>query len=537
MTTPFFLTLQDLAFRLPDGSTLFSDLNEQFDRRPTGLVGRNGVGKSVLARLIAGELAASGGRCLRVGTLRYVAQQISLQAGATIADLAAVKTIIDALQRIESGSTDAADFDTLAERWQIRDLLQQALADIGLDHLHADTPATELSGGEAMRVALAGAFLSRADLLILDEPSNHLDRRYREWLFDQIRRWQGGLLVVSHDRRLLELMSRTVELSASGLRSYGGGYSLYAQARAAERALAQTHLDQRKAERRREERELTARRERHERHQSRAAKNAAQANQAPILLGLQKSRSEVSAGKLHARELVKREALAERVRDAAQLVDGDSVPVLFAPAERYLPQRVAELRQVLLPHPGNAQAPLTLSLAATSRVGLVGPNGSGKSTLLKLLAGQLAASGGQCEVYVETAYLDQELSVLDGERSVLAQLLAANRCIDEGTLRGRLALLGMDATRVRLPTAQLSGGERLKAALARVLYAERPPQLLLLDEPDNHLDLEAITALESMLRQYCGALVVVSHDDTFLANIALTDRLAADPQGWQMMPF
>ncbi len=531
---PVSLTLQDLTFRLPDGSALFSQLNEQFDRRPTGLVGRNGIGKSVLARILAGQLAPSGGRCLRTGTTYYLAQQISQKPDETVADLAGIRQTLDALQRIEAGSTAAADFDILGERWQIRETLRQALSACDLDDLHAETPAMQLSGGEAMRVALVGAFLSSADMLILDEPSNHLDRAHRRWLFEQLQQWRGSLIVVSHDRQLLEIMDRIVELSALGLRSYGGGYSFYAQTKAAERAQQQALLDRRQYELKRGERELSLQRERQERRQARGAKQAAQANQAPILLGLQKSRSQVSAGKLRARGAVARETLVQGVRVAAQQLENDASPVLFAPEDQPAPRRVADVRQLLLPHVGDRLPPLNLRLLSTSRLAVVGANGSGKSTLLKVLAGQMKSAAGDCEAFVETAYLDQHLSLLDAQQSILVQLLAVNRSGEESSLRSRLALLGLDAGRVQLPTAELSGGERIKAALARVLYAERPAQLLLLDEPDNHLDLSAVTALEDMLRQYRGTLVVVSHDEAFLDRLDLKEQLAITPQGWRL---
>jgi len=327
MTNLVSLTLQGVSCQLPDGRVLFSQLHEQFDRRPTGLVGRNGVGKSVLARILAGERAPTAGRCVRVGTAHYLAQQVSLKPGQTVAGLVGVQGIIDALHRIKGGSTRPEDFDAVRERWDIHQQLHQELAASRLDDLQADTPATRLSGGEAMRVALIGAFLSGADLLILDEPTHHLDRDHRRALLDQLQRWTGGLIVVSHDRGLLETMSRIVELSSLGLKSYGGGYSFYAQAKAQEREHALQQLELRKNERRREERALSEQRERLERRQARGAKQAAEANQAPILLGRQKDRSEASGGKLRAKQEAARDALSLRVREAAQQVGRFGIPL------------------------------------------------------------------------------------------------------------------------------------------------------------------------------------------------------------------
>lgn len=535
MTNSVSLTLQGVSWQLPDGSLVFSQLDEQFDHRHTGLVGRNGAGKSVLARILAGELLPTAGRCVRIGSVRYLSQQITPLPGQTVVDLAGLRAVVDALARIERGSTRQEDFDTVAERWDVHQQLRHALADAGLDHLQPDTPATRLSGGEAMRVALAGVLASGADMLILDEPSNHLDHAHRRELSERLRRWPGGLIVVSHDRMLLDTMQRIVELSDLGLHSYGGGYPFYAETKAHERALAVQKLEQRKAERRRETRALTQQRERLAQRQARGAKQAAQANQAPILLGLQKQRSEHSAGKLRAEQEATRAALSQRVRDAAEQLGDDAPVVLFPPGEMpAMPQRVAALRDVVLPHVRGRARRVELLLSGAQRIGVVGANGSGKSTLLKILAGRIAPLSGDRAVSVETAYLDQQLSMLDPVRSTLAQLCKANPAAGESSLRTRLALLGLSAERVMLPTRLLSGGERLKAALSLVLYADPPARLLLLDEPDNHLDLAAVQALETMLKQYRGALMVVSHDMAFLANIALTHRLTVIDGGWAL---
>ncbi|WP_132444890.1 ATP-binding cassette domain-containing protein [Pseudomonas aeruginosa] len=437
MTNTSTLTLDGVSFQLPDGSLLFSDLDETFDTRHTGLVGRNGVGKSLLARLLAGHLQPSSGSVRRQGRVRYLAQQLDPAEYPTVADLAGVRPWLEALARIEAGSLDDADYECLGERWDIRQRLADALAAEGLGHLRADTPSERLSGGECMRVALLGAFLDDADFLILDEPSNPLDGPARALLRARLAAWDGGLLLVSHDRELLEGMQRIVELSTLGLRSYGGGYSFYAQSRE-------------------EDAELAAQR------------------------------------------------------------------------------RIVELKGAVLPHLRGPLREIDLLLSGPRRLALVGPNGSGKSTLLRLLAGQRAPLAGTCAVTVGAAYLDQRLSVLDHGRGVLEQLLEVNRSRGESWLRTRLAQLGLPAERLAQPCATLSGGERLKAALALVLYADRPAQLLLLDEPDNHLDLAARQALESMLGQYRGALLVVSHDPVFLRHLALDGELRATAAGWRL---
>ncbi|SAJ32703.1 ABC transporter ATP-binding protein [Enterobacter cloacae] len=535
MTNTSTLTLDGVSFQLPDGSLLFSDLDETFDTRHTGLVGRNGVGKSLLARLLAGHLQPSSGSVRRQGRVRYLAQQLDPADYPTVADLAGVRPWLEALARIEAGSLDDADYECLGERWDIRQRLADALAAEGLGHLRADTPSERLSGGECMRVALLGAFLDDADFLILDEPSNPLDGPARALLRARLAAWDGGLLLVSHDRELLEGMQRIVELSTLGLRSYGGGYSFYAQLREEAREAAERRLDRHRLERKRQTLAMREQQQRQERRQASGRREGKTANQAKILLGGFRERSEVSAGKLRNAHQAERERLDREVREAAREVEEASPLLLDSPdAELAAQRRIVELKGVVLPHLRGPLREIDLLLSGPRRLALVGPNGSGKSTLLRLLAGQRAPLAGTCAVTVGAAYLDQRLSVLDHGRGVLEQLLEVNRSRGESWLRTRLAQLGLPAERLAQPCATLSGGERLKAALALVLYADRPAQLLLLDEPDNHLDLAARQALESMLGQYRGALLVVSHDPVFLRHLALDGELRATAAGWRL---
>ncbi|MBZ2188583.1 ATP-binding cassette domain-containing protein [Alcanivorax sp. JB21] len=538
--TNTYLTLKGVSHVLPDGTALFSDLHEQFDMRPTGLVGRNGAGKTVLARILAGLLPPTTGQCLCSGSVHYLAQQVAYDDGATVAGLAGVKHTLDALARIDAGSTAAADFDAVDGRWDMHQRLHQALERNDLGHLEAGTPARTLSGGEAMRVALTGALLSGADFLILDEPSNHLDRPNRQALIEQLQRWPHGLIVVSHDRQLLHAMERIVALSSQGLRSYGGNYTFYARARAHERQSALEQLSQRKLERQREEQALRKQDERQARRQARGHRHGKKANQAKVLLDRQKERSESSAGALRQKQAARRAQQDQRVQAAAEHVEqAPGITLHDIPARHNAmdKRRTVDLDRVTLPFVPGATRHITLALSGRQRIGVVGPNGCGKSTLLRVLAGRISPLSGTCKVTAERAGLDQRLGNLDPEKTVLEQLQLARRTATEGDLRMRLAQLGLDAQKIATPSGLLSGGERLKGALACILYADSPPQLLLLDEPNNHLDLPSVEALEAMLQRYPGTLVVVSHDDRFLDNLALTDRLLATPQGWHLEPL
>lgn len=523
MTNTSILTLDSVSLALPDGRLLFTDLNETFDQRRTGLVGRNGVGKSLLGQMLAGQREPSSGHCRRLGLVHLLNQQV-IERSATLADLAQVGSVIAALERIEHGSINPQDFDTVGERWDIREQLQLHLQRNGLGQLDWRQPASSLSGGQAMRVALIGAWLSGADYLILDEPSNHLDSDARAQLLGMIEAWDRGLLVISHDRSLLAHMARIVELSSLGLQAYGGNYNFYAAQKASQAALAEQQLARLKQEQQRQARELLRQRESLERHQARAGRQAKNANQAKILVDRQQERSQATAGKQRRDHRDARQALLGKVHDAAREVEQDSAITLHAPTpQRHAGREVLALQALRLPR--GTRKPVDLRVCLGQRVGLVGANGSGKSTLLRLLNGELPASPDNVRLTGETALLDQHCSTLCGHSSVLDHLGRANPAMAQGELRSRLAQLGLDAARIELPSSLLSGGERMKAALAAVLYRERPLDLLLLDEPGNHLDLPSLAALERMLGQFGGALMVASHDAVLLQNLALDEYL------------
>ncbi|WP_295576678.1 ATP-binding cassette domain-containing protein [uncultured Stenotrophomonas sp.] len=529
--TPHSLTLDRVSYRLADGRPLFSDLSFSFEPLATGLVGANGAGKSVLARLLAGRLSPDSGQVRGSGRV-FLLPTPGYPPPGTVAELAGVGDVLDALKRIEAGSVDEADFACVGEQWDVRERLQRHWQALHLpDDLGPAQPAARLSGGQAMQVALSGAWASGADWLILDEPSNHLDARHRQQLYEQLRQWRGGLLVISHDRELLGHMQQIVELDARGLRRYGGPWQHYAAAREAEREAAAAQLDHARAQHRQQQRNAREQHERQQQREARGNRDAKQANQAPILLGRQKQRAEASHGRAQQVQAERLHASAEQVRVAASAVQQVPELALLAGDGERGSARLLQAQDLVLPH--GCDAPLQLEILRGQRIAVMGDNGSGKSTLLRVLAGQLPVREGSVQRHAPLALLDQQLLGLAGERSILDSVQAANPTADPGELRTRLALLGLDAQRIQRAAHSLSDGERVKGALASVLYADPAPQLLLLDEPGNALDLGALQALEDLLAAWPGALMMVSHDPHLLRALRPTQVLQVSANGWQ----
>ena len=535
------VALHRVSFRFDSGATLFDSLDLVLDRMPTGIVGRNGVGKSMLAQLIAGRIEPTTGSIDRHVRVALAAQQHfdATHDTRTVAQVAGIDAPLAALARLANGTADTRDFDVIGERWDLAARLRATLDAAGLDHLESDTFAHTLSGGELARVTLIGALLADAGLLVLDEPTNHLDAAGRAWLRGALCAWRGGLVVVSHDRALLGDMQRIVEVTPKGIRIYGGNYASYRTQRDAEHEAAKSALSHARTERERAARRLQREHDMLQRHAAGTLRYAKTANLSSMAKEGIKGGARNVMGQVRAEQREHKESLDARVTEAAARVEPDAPVLVAMPGAGVSARRqVFTLEEVRLPwlaHHDPA-ATLTWSCSGPVRVALTGPNGCGKSTLLRLLAGQFAPQAGHSVTHVRCAYLDQKLAQLDPDRSIVEQLGLLDTPLAEGELRSRLALLQLDARRATQPSRYLSGGERLKAALVCALWRGTPAQLLLLDEPTNHLDLESVRAIEGALADFPGALIVVSHDADFINALAPTHTMQWSPEGWRFDP-
>lgn len=529
--SPSFI-LHQVTCQFATGDTLFGPLNLALESSLCGLVGRNGSGKTRLLRLLAGIDAPASGHIERFGSVAYVAQQHDISPHATLAELLGFSDIFAARERIDSGNYQPEDLDSLDGRWDVAERLCEAFVDAKLPPFEPNRPAAALSGGERIRALLCGAFTAGADYLLLDEPTNHLDRQGRAWFYDQLARYQGGALVASHDRELLSRVPRILELSAAGLRSYGGDYAAYQRQRDAEQQAARSALEHAATERKRTRARMQKEHDDSQRRSAKTLRTVDTLNIASFERVKYKGAAKERIGAWKKQHSDQNEALNAAVNKARERVEEDS-PVMFT-----LPgSRIAEGKQVLvledlvLPHV--TIPPLSWRMDGPMRVALRGPNGCGKSTLLRAILGTEPAVSGACQRSVACAYLDQHLSQLDLSLSVMAHLNLSNTPLEAGALRTRLAQLQLGADKVTLPLAELSGGERLKVALACALWREEAARLLLLDEPTNHLDLASVQAIEAALAEFPGALLVVSHDEAFLKGLGLTHELVWGENGWR----
>lgn len=473
-----------------------------------GLVGSNGSGKSTLARILAGIEPPDAGSVAvrREASVAYLAQEPILDPDSSARDIVTeglgpwflAKTNHDTLSaRIAAGEAlsdkllaQQADAVAQIERlggWDLMHRVEGILGHLGIERL--DAPARELSGGDKRRVALGRILVAPPTLLILDEPSNHLDVETIAWLEKYlVEEFEGALLVVTHDRYLLDrIVDRTLELHRGAVHSYDGGYETYLEAKA-ERMAQEARTEQNRQNFLRGELEWLRRQP--------------------------KARSTKQKARIHRAEATK-DARPQRAERTARLVAEATITG----------KTLVELRNVSVDMAGRTLVrDLDLTILAGERIGIVGRNGTGKTTLLRTLLGETPPSRGEVVLGKNTkiGYFDQHRSSLDEDASVYDNVASTGNKIEFGgqpiEVRSFLERFAFDPHAQRQPVRSLSGGERARVALARMLADKHG--LLILDEPTNDLDLATLSALEEMLIDYGGSALVVTHDRWFLDRVA-----------------
>jgi ATPase subunit of ABC transporter with duplicated ATPase domains len=519
-----------LCFAWPDRSVLFEELSFTVPGGRTGLVAPNGAGKSTLLRIIAGECIPPAGAVTVDGTLGYLPQSLQFDAQLTIADVLGVAPVVDALNALASGDFCEAVFTTIGDDWDVEDRSRAQLARLGLGNVALDRRLGTLSGGEVSSVGLAAQLLKRPDVLLLDEPTNNLDLDARLRLYDALDEFGGTLLVVSHDRVLLDRMDRIAELRRSEISYYGGNFSAYSDSIEATQKAAEAGVRNAEQLLKREKRQMQQARERSARRSGTAARNVKNAGLPKILAGKRSRDAQESAARSD-------DVHAKRVCDAQQQLDqaeravrDDDVIVLTLPDTDVPAGRtVVAVRGVQVQRGMRklfADNGIDMDIRGPERIALTGSNGAGKSTLLRVLDGSLQPDRGEVQrVDGRIAYLSQRLDLLDPDRTVADSLAAFAPSLSHTRRLHLLAQFLFRGDRIHLPVSALSGGERLRATLVCALYAEPAPHLLLLDEPTNNLDLVSVAQLETALNAYRGAFVVVSHDERFLDEVGVNRRL------------
>ena len=577
----FHITLDHISYAHPSEPPLFVNLSAVFSAPLTGLIGDNGCGKTTLMRLIFGDLTPDSGSLAVPERMAYLPQDLGLDREQTLAELCGISEILWALQAVESGEYSPELYDTIGDNWDVEERTLTALATYGFTpgtQVDRDNPDTvralfarqmhSFSGGEAVIAALASLMVSDPEFILLDEPTNNLDSAAKAQLFTALEALPCPALIISHDRDLLERMHVIAELHAdrqglAHLRLFEGNYSTYRQALDTEQQAAQRRVSEAKNRVRSAHREWVH-------AQEIISKNMAQVwkdDQPDTILALAKDASRQAAAKLRVLRVGKQEQAQEEYQNAQNevrvqekiyaelsqqpLPAGRKVLELSRVDSRCVDSRVSrETFAIQQPtkvdslhiSPAGADSesqqgtpaerPEHLILSGPEHLRITGANGSGKTTLLEAIAHagdpeyrSPVEPAYRVEYCIEGAYIPQRIT-LDPELTLLQSVQRANPGVSEQHLRDQLARLLFRRESVHHKTSELSGGERFRAAVAQVLLADPVPQLLMLDEPTNNLDISSVDWLVQALEAYTGALIVVSHDEDFCRRIRIDRTLA-----------
>ncbi|GAA2459377.1 ABC-F family ATP-binding cassette domain-containing protein [Streptomyces lavendulocolor] len=520
-TFPTFITCTDLSFSWPDGTEVLDGFQLAVGPGRTGLIGLNGSGKSTLLKLVAGELTPTGGTVRTAGELGYLPQNATLDTTLRVDQALGIAATRAALHAIEGGDASEEHFTVIGDDWDVEERARATLDQLGLGHIGLDRTIGEVSGGECVLLRLAALLLARPEVLLLDEPTNNLDLHARRRLYAAVSAWSGVLVVVSHDRELLELVDQIADLRDGEVTWYGGAYSAYEEALAAEQDAAERMVRVAEADVQRQKRELADAQVKLARRKRYGQKMYESKREPKIVMGARKRAAQESAGKhrtMHAQKLAE---ARERLDEAVEAVRDDDEIRVELPYTTVPPGRdVLLLRDLELRYGGRVGG--EWELRGPERVALVGRNGAGKTTLLRTVASELPPVAGVVEAHVPLRFLPQRLDVLDDGLSVVENVARYAPEATNNRIRARLARFLFRGARADQPAGTLSGGERFRAALAALLLAEPAPQLLMLDEPTNNLDMASVRKLVAALDAYEGALIVASHDLAFLESIGIT---------------
>ena len=528
------IIIKDLSYTHTDKEVLFSNLNLIINSgEKTALTGNNGCGKSTLMRILAGEASPGTGSVHCSGHLYYVPQHFGQYDDRTVAQVLGIDRKLTALHAILNGDTAEEHFARLDNDWNIEERTQAVLHARHLNGISLLRPLEGLSGGEKTRLFLAGMELKEPDTLLLDEPTNHLDTAGRKRLYDFVHRTSATVLVISHDRTLLNLLPAICELSRNGLACYGGNYDFYKEQKEVHRNALQQQLEEKEKALRLARKTAREMEERKARQNTRGEKASIKKGIPRILLGGLKNHAENSSSKLSNVHAEKTDKIQQEITNLkGSLPQTNKLKTDFNASALHIGKILVTAQNINFHYPDSNTnlwtVPLSFQLRSGNRFCIKGDNGSGKTTLLKLITGELTPTGGTIEradfTYI---YLDQEYSLIQNEYTVSEQAEAFNlRHLPEHETKTILNRYLFPQDVWNKPCSKLSGGEKMRLAFCCLMIADNTPDLFILDEPTNNLDIESIEIITATIRNYQGTVLAVSHDRDFLKETGIEQEIS-----------
>lgn len=522
------LILQNLSYTHPDKELLFDNINliiNEHDK--VALIGDNGAGKSTLLKIIAGWLEPSAG-ILDVDVKPYYVPQVFGQYNhLTIAQALNVEDKLKALKDILAGNVTEQNMILLDDDWTVEERCHEALQYWQLDQLDITQPVSTLSGGQKTKVFLAGILLHQPEFILLDEPSNHLDVTSRELLYSFIENTKSTLIVVSHDRKLLNILTAVYELDKRGITMYSGNYDFYAEQKAIENnALYEDVKSKEKALRKAKEKERETI-ERQQRLDARGRKKQERAGLPTIMMNTFKNNAEKSTAKLKDVHAEKTGMLAKELNDLRKTLPGaDTMRFDFDDSTLHKGKILFRASNINFSYADVFlwKENIDIQITSNERIAIKGLNGSGKTTLIKIILGQLQQTTGSVYRAINSSvYIDQDYSLIKDEFSVYEQAQQFNTtALQEHEIKNRLNRFLFTKEFWDKPCNALSGGEKMRLMICCLNISSQAPDIIVLDEPTNNLDIQNIEILTAAIYDYKGTVLVVSHDAIFLEQINIT---------------
>lgn len=528
------LIVQDLAYAYPGRDGLFEHLSFSLAaHQKAALTGNNGTGKSTLLKIIAGTLRASAGSIQASAPPYYIPQLAGNPGALTVAEALRISDQLSALEEILSGNVTDRHLAALNDDWLIAERSQDALAQWGLHAIPLSQPMQTLSGGQQMKVLLAGLSVHRPELVLLDEPANHLDGNGRKLLENFLASSSATVLVVSHDRQLLNLLQPTLELDSRGITVYGGNYDFYAEQKCIERNALKENLRDAEKELRKAKQVSRETAERRQRQDARGKKKQQKEGLPTIAMNTFRNNAEKSTARLKDVHEEKIAGLSGTLQELRQQLPGaEKIRLEFDNAAFHPGKQLFRATgiNVDVNHARLWKEDLDLSISSGERIALKGANGAGKTTLLRiLLGGQEPSRGSLQRTSLHRVFIDQEYSLLDPQLTVYEQAAAFNATgLQEHELKIRLHRFLFDAESWDKSCSALSGGEKMRLALCCLVIRQQAPDLLVLDEPTNNLDVQNVELLACAIHDYRGTVLVVSHDERFLEELGITRTIVLE---------